>query len=133
MLAPPTAWLGHENAGAKSHTLTAASFVPLNSQKAPQTGSLVERVGDTGFLAALRAKLQRHAAEGENAGLLALDGSHRDQSHRLRPELDLWLTRKPSPDSSVAPLDGTLRVADNTPLGARRTHCGSDSTEDRAR
>jgi dipeptidyl-peptidase III len=50
MLAPPSAWLGHENAGAKSHTLTAASFVPLNSQKAPQTGSLVERVGDTGFL-----------------------------------------------------------------------------------
>jgi len=50
MLAPPAAWLGHENAGAKAHTLTAASFVPLNSQKAPQTGSLVERVGDTGFL-----------------------------------------------------------------------------------
>src|SRR2546422_1950623 len=69
-----------------------------------------------GVPAALLRELQERPSEGKNCCLLALHGSHRHPSHRVRPELPLWPSRKaPARTDPEAPRG-------NRPAGAEENH-----------
>src|SRR2546426_741140 len=66
-----------------------------------------------GVPATLFREFQERPSQGKNCCLLALHGSHRHPSHRVRPELRLWPSRKaPARTGPEAPRGHRIRTAE---------------------